>query len=73
MPTNTSATPSLPSVSMDYSKKTENYTNQGAVNSPLGKLLIVNDFFYVFTTLAFVRLPWMSAQSVGKCGSPLYS
>jgi hypothetical protein len=43
---------------MENPKKTENYTNQGAVNSPPRNCLIVNDYFLRSTTVAFMRLPW---------------
>jgi hypothetical protein len=38
---------------MSHPKKTENYTNQGAVNSPLGNSLSVNDYFRGVTTMVF--------------------
>jgi hypothetical protein len=38
---------------MSHPKKTEIYINQGAVNSPLGNSLSVNDYFRGSTTMAF--------------------
>jgi hypothetical protein len=42
---------------MDDSQKTENYTNQTPVNSPLANLLIVNGYLQQSTTRAFMQSP----------------
>lgn len=70
IPTNTSATRSLPSVSMDLSKKTENYTTHETVNSPPSNSLNVNDYFQGFTTLAFMRLPWRKTATPAEPFQP---